>query len=137
MIYVFDSCAVIAWINNEPGASIVESIIRTSLLNPDTSCYMHSLNFCEVFYDAIKRKGEPQATSLIADLRALEIIERNDFDSPLWMEVGRLKARYRASLADLCAVALTKRLAGTLLTSDHHELDALNAARICPIQFIR
>lgn len=137
MIYVLDSCAIIAWINREPGADIVESVIRTALLNPHTPCYMHSLNFCEVFYDAIKRSGETQATNLIADLRALRIIERIDLDSALWMEVGRLKAQYRASLADLCAVVLTKRVAGTLLTSDHHELDALYAARVCPIQFIR
>jgi hypothetical protein len=51
--------------------------------------------------------------------------------------VGKLKAQHRASLADFCAVALTNRIGGTLLTSDHHELDVIAAAGICPITFIR
>lgn len=58
--------------------------------------------------------------------------------SSLWRTAGRLKARLRRiSLADCFALALTLREGGTLVTSDHHELDAVQAAGICPIRFIR
>jgi hypothetical protein len=52
--------------------------------------------------------------------------------------VGRLKAVHRkVSLADCCAMALTNRVGGTLLTTDHHELDALALLGVCPMKFIR
>ncbi|HEV2761902.1 MAG TPA: hypothetical protein VGV38_02820 [Pyrinomonadaceae bacterium] len=38
---------------------------------------------------------------------------------------------------DACAIVLTNRAGATLLTSDHHELDAVAAAGICSITFIR
>jgi predicted nucleic acid-binding protein len=41
------------------------------------------------------------------------------------------------SLADAFAVALTQRLGGTLVTSDHHEFDAIAEEDVCPVLFIR
>ncbi len=67
----------------------------------------------------------------------MNIVERTDFDQSLWQEAGRLKAKGKVSLADCFALALTNRVGGTLLTSDHHELDAIAAAGICNITFIR
>jgi hypothetical protein len=63
--------------------------------------------------------------------------ERDDIDGPFWKNVGKLKAQGNISLADCFAISLTNRVGGTLLTSDHHELDAVAAAGICPITFIR
>lgn len=41
------------------------------------------------------------------------------------------------ALADCFALALAIREESTLVTSDHHELDAIAKAGVCPIQFIR
>lgn len=43
----------------------------------------------------------------------------------------------RVSLAACFAIALAKSLGATLLTSDHRELDVIDAAKACEIQFIR
>jgi hypothetical protein len=68
----------------------------------------------------------------------LAVIERSDFDQAFWQDVARLKAvQKKVSLADCCAITLTNRVGGTLLTSDHHELDPVAAAGICNITFIR
>ena len=43
----------------------------------------------------------------------------------------------RVSLADCFAIALALLENGTVLTSDHHELDPIAQADLCPIRFIR
>ncbi|MGA9774097.1 MAG: PIN domain-containing protein [Blastocatellia bacterium] len=134
MIYVLDACALIAWLSDEPGAEVVDRAVR----DINSQCLAHAINLCEVFYDAYRNAGEAQAQSLLSDLRAVGIIERSDFDSAFWQGVGRLKGDHRkVSLADCCAMTLTDRVGGSLLTSDHHEFDPLAALGICPITFIR
>ncbi|MDQ3012616.1 MAG: PIN domain-containing protein [Acidobacteriota bacterium] len=134
MIYVLDSSAMIALANNELGADVVADL----LADPQHKCFAHAINLCEVFYDAMRRSSEAQALKIIADLRGLGVIERRDLGPAFWQEAGSLKAIHRrVSLADCCALALTLRLSGELVTSDHHELDILAAAGICPIKFFR
>lgn len=134
MIYVLDACAMIAYLRGEPGADVVEQ----SLLDTNGQCVAHAMNLCEVFYNFHRAGGESAAKNAVADLISLGVIERDDLSQSFWMAVGELKAvRKKISLADCCAVILTLRVGGTLLTSDHHELDALAADAVCPITFIR
>jgi len=134
MICVLDACAMIALLRGEPG----EDVVWTHLCDPASACYAHALNLCEVYYDFYRVGGEAVARSAINDLKYLGVSERNDLDEAFWQEVGRVKAIYRkVSLADCCALALAARLGGSLLTSDHHEFDALAALGNWPIVFIR
>lgn len=102
-----------------------------------STCFAHAINLCEVYYDFHRDAGEAAAEDAVKDLRALGIVEREDFDESFWKNAGRLKAGGRVSLADCFAITLTNRIGGTLLTSDHHELDAVATAGVCPITFIR
>ncbi len=43
--YVFDACALIALADDEAGADVLESY----LVGRDNVCFVHSLNFCEVY----------------------------------------------------------------------------------------
>lgn len=134
MIYVMDSSAMIAFLRNETGAAIVQGI----LTDPQNDCYAHALNLCEVFYDFSRSGGEQEAQNAVSELIKVGVTERRDLDAAFWQLAGRLKAIHRrVSLADCCALALTLRLGGELVTSDHHELDALAAAGVCPINFFR
>jgi PIN domain nuclease of toxin-antitoxin system len=133
MIYVLDASAIIAWLRNEMGADVVDHAIR----DVTAQCLVHAINLCEVFYDAHRNAGEAHALSVIKDLEAVGVAEREDFDQAFWMEAGRLKAGGGISLADCLAITLTNRARGTLLTSDHHEMDKIAAAGICSITFIR
>lgn len=94
------------------------------------------INLCEVYDDFIRSSDEPTARSAITDLENLGMIVREDMDRLFWQEIGRYKATNGASLAD-CAVALTNRVGGELVMSDHQELDAIAAGGICRIRFIR
>lgn len=133
MIYVLDACAMIALLLQEPG----EEIVWAHLLEKDATCVAHSLNLCEVFYDFYRDSGEAAASGAIEDLKWLGVSERNDLDEAFWRSAGTLKGTHRVSLADCFAIALTNRVSGTLLTSDHHEMDPLAALGVCHISFIR
>jgi PIN domain nuclease of toxin-antitoxin system len=133
MIYVLDACAMVAYLNSEQGADVVEAV----LVDPAHQCLAHAINLCEVFYHFLRAGGETEAAAAISDLHHLGVIERADFDQAFWQDAGRLKARGKVSLADCCALTLTDRAGGTLLTSDHHELERIAALRTHSITFIR
>lgn len=133
MIYILDACAMIAYLDNEPGADVVES----ALIEPGNQCLAHAINLCEVFYQFHRAGGESAAAGALGDLHRMNLIERADLDSPFWQDAGKMKAKGGISLADCFAIALTNRVGGTLLTSDHHEMDPIAAAGICSITFIR
>jgi PIN domain nuclease of toxin-antitoxin system len=134
MIYVLDACAMIAFLRGEAGADVVER----ALLEVGSQCIAHSINLCEVYYVVCRDEDEATAAGAVSDLKTAGVIDRNDFDQAFWQEAGKLKAvQKKVSLADCCAITLTNRVGGTLLTSDHHELDPIAAAGICNITFIR
>ena len=124
---------MIAFLRGEPGADVVEN----ALLDATSDCMAHAINLCEVFYDFYRDSGESAAKGAIADLSTVGVTERDDFSQTFWMEVGRLKAQGKISLADCFAITLTNRTGGTLLTSDRHEMDRIVAAGLCNIAFIR
>lgn len=130
MIYVLDACALLAFLNREQGHDVVRAVIE----DVANECFTHALNLCEVFYGIHRESGEVAAMQAVNDIGRLGVITRADLDDLFWQEVGRLKSIWRrVSLADCCAIALTQRLAGELITSDHHELDPLAAAGVCAI----
>ena len=65
MIFVLDASAMIAYLRDEPGAGIVAE----ALLDPESQCYAHALNLCEVFYDFHRASGQPEALRAISDWR--------------------------------------------------------------------
>lgn len=133
-VFVFDACAIVALLQGEPGAEEVVTLLEKD----ENRCRIHALNVCEVFYDGLRRGSLSDADSLDRLLTQSGFEIETELPLALWETAGRLKAELRrVSLADCFAVALTLRHQGTLVTSDHHELDPLAASQVCPIQFIR
>ncbi len=129
---VLDACAIIAYLRNEEGAGVVEA----AFLNDE--CTVHSINLCEVYKDCLVRGEDSSiADQLVDDLIAIGLITMNDMDEDFWKHAAVLKAKNRISLADSFALALTKRLGGTLYSSDHHELDPIAVSGEYLIEFIR
>ena len=133
-VYVFDACAVVALLKTEAGAAVVESLLREE----GHRCLVHAINVCEVYYDLYRRDGEDIADGLEEILEAYGFELTAGVPSTLWRAAGKLKGYWgRVSLADCFALALAMREGGTLVTSDHHELDRIAQANVCPIHFIR
>lgn len=133
-VYVFDACAVLALLHQEEGAEVVASLLE----HPDNRCLIHAINACEVYYDVFRRGGEEAAGAVSKILAGSGFRVDSSLSEDVWQAAGRLKGEWRRiSLADCFALALAIREAGTLVTSDHHEMDRLAEAAACPIRFIR
>lgn len=130
---VLDASAMIAFLRDESGAAVVEALLTSGT----DICIAHAINLCEVYYDFLRSADEGTARSAIVDLENLGVTVREDMDRIFWQEVGRFKATNKASLADCFAIVLANRVGGELVTSDHHEFDAIAAQGTCRIRFIR
>jgi PIN domain nuclease of toxin-antitoxin system len=134
MNYVLDSCALIAMLRKEPGGEIVAEMFDAK----DNVCYVHAINLCEVFYEFKRNDSEDVAKSVIEDLLEAGLLIKEDLDMDFWQHAGRYKANLRRiSLADCFCISLAKRLSGAVVTSDHHEFDAVVNKDLIKVEFIR
>jgi predicted nucleic acid-binding protein len=133
MSYVLDACAMIAYLQGEPGAPVVDGMLKEA----ERQCFAHSINLCEVYYDTLRASDEATADQAIADLYVAGVIERNEMDPALWREVGKIKSRGRISIADAFCAALAQRVGGAVVTSDRREFEPLEKAGVCSVSFIR
>jgi PIN domain nuclease of toxin-antitoxin system len=124
---------MIAYLEGEPGGAVVAAL----LADPNSVCYAHSMNLCEVYYQGIRHKGIPATQAAIGSLYADGVMERRDMSRPFWQRVGQHKARGRISLPDCFCISLAQELGGEVVTSDHGEFDPLVPLGIAPIRFIR
>jgi PIN domain nuclease of toxin-antitoxin system len=133
-VYVFDACALLAFLLREPGATEVDRLLTT----PGNTCCAHVINLCEVYYDFVRSQGGPTAKQAVEDLLTSGIVLRDDLDIPFWQQVGDLKVNPgKLSLADCFALALALRLGANLVTSDHHEFDPIASSGLLSVLFIR
>jgi len=122
--YILDACALIALLQEEPGADKVAAILN-SANNGEAEIVMHKINFLEVYYDAYRLRGKEQANLMRTEFEKLPVSINAEITDNIFEEAGRLKASYKISLADSIALAQAIILGGELLTSDHHEFDAI------------
>ena len=123
--YVMDAGGLITYLRREPGHHLVQ--IRLERAQQEETLWMHTVNLCEVYYDAYRRAGKGVADQLLKDVSGLPIRFVRTISRPLLREVGRLKAAGRISLADAFAVALANLNDGQVITADGHELDRVEA----------
>lgn len=130
---VLDACALIAYFRGETGSDVMARII----IDQQSTCFAHALNVSEVFRDFLLRDGEEEAERVYLAIRLANITIREDFDEALWKDAARRKAAHRMSLADSIGIALAYRLSADFVSTDHHELDAVNDSGAYVITFIR
>jgi predicted nucleic acid-binding protein len=125
---------MIAYLAAETGGDLV----REFLEDADVPACAHVLNLAEVFYHYSRASDVLSARQLLAALASDGVQARADLDTALWEDAAQLKADWqRVSLADCFGVALARRLGADFVTTDHHELDALDAGGVCSFIFIR
>jgi len=134
MRFVIDSSALIALLENETGAHVVADVVEDS----GNDCYAHAVNLCEVYYHALGSHGQEMADLALGWLDELNLEQRADIDRGFWQEAARHKADLRrVSLADCFCLTLANRLEAEVVTSDHHEFDAVADRGLCAVRFIR
>lgn len=134
--YIMDACALLAFLNDEPGGEIIENLLRKAD-NKECTLYMHKLNILEIYYGIFREISPTKAEETLNKIRALPITIIAVLSDEVFEEAGRLKATYKVSLADSIALAEAKTRKVQLLTSDHHEFDPLDAQKEVEFSWIR
>jgi predicted nucleic acid-binding protein len=113
---LLDSFAIMAWVQDEPGAQIVENLLVEANRKHE-KLLLHEVNLAEAYYLSIRRVGEEQTRSLAAQLLTLPIQVISTTPEILW-QAALLKARYPLSLADAFAIASAITLDAAVVTGD-------------------
>jgi len=120
--YVLDTSAILAFLGGEQGADSVERLLRAARAGR-IQVLVCSISLMEVFYTALRAKGEDEAVRLLALVRAWPL-EWVYPDEKALLKAGRLKASYRLSVAD-ALIAAVARLHRAKLVHKDPELEAL------------
>ena len=133
MIYVLDACALLSYLNNEPGSYIVDNLIKKAI-DGEVTIYMSIINLIEVHYMFIRNLGKEKAVFMLKKILASPICVVSAVSEEVFQESSRLKASYKCSVADAIGLATAIELTGHFVTSDHHELEAVEEKE--PIPFL-
>lgn len=130
---VIDACALIAFLNGEPGAGVVEDALA-NVASVEIAC----INLLEVAYDAVRKTGRPEAAAeVLRDVESLPIKIHRFIDDEMIKRAAFFKTRFRISLADSIALAFSDQAKAPLLTSDHGEFDPVESAGLVRFIWIR
>ena len=123
--YVLDACAIVALFNDEIGADVVDNLL-VDAADGICSLTMNKYNLLEVYYGYLREDGEVFAEQQLANIKAACIQISDILTDDLFRHAAKLKANYKISLADSIAVAQAVVDNAIIVTSDHHELDAVD-----------
>lgn len=113
---VLDSFALISYFRDEPGADTVENML-VAAGKKDTPLHMTDVNYAEVKYAIVKKDGR-QAWEEAAKILGSLPIEFHSTSRALADTAADFKARFKISLADAFAAALTNEKNAELVTGD-------------------
>lgn len=130
---VFDAGALIALAKLEPGALVVRQLLRAH----SGSCSIHAVNLLEIHYGFARDKDVAYAERLLQLIDRAGVETRYDLDPALLRDASFIKTSHKLALADTFGITLARRLNAPLISTDRHELDAVNAAGTCQVLFIR
>ena len=120
--YVFDSYAMIAFFEDEPGAEIVERALK-ELAAKQAVGWMSVINWGEVYYCTYRQQGRETAVQILQQIAAYSV-EIVPADRALTLDAVQIKARHKIAYADCFAAALARKKNAPLITGDH-EFSAL------------
>ena len=115
-IKVFDSYAIIAMLEEEPGGEKVTNIIKESSDNGNR-LLLSIINLGEVYYITRRSVGKLHADAVIHKIDTLPI-EVIPADRRLTLLAAELKSSKKMSYADCFAAALAKMYGADLVTGD-------------------
>jgi predicted nucleic acid-binding protein len=134
--FVLDACALIAFFYKEEGGIKVKQTLERAQQN-NAEVYMNKLNVLEVYYNMYRVEGENKAEEFYLQLLKLPVIIIDNISDEVFRVAARLKSKYRMSLADSIAVGEVVTKDAVLLTSDHHELEAIESSENITVEWIR
>jgi len=114
-----DAFALMAWLQNEPGANQVESYLQQAQVQGEQKCFVSLINLGEVYYQLYRKRGADRADRFWNDaLRGVIPLSVVEVTRKRVLESSRLKARYPIAIGDAFAAQLALEMRVPLLTGD-------------------
>jgi predicted nucleic acid-binding protein len=117
-LYLFDTSALLTFIEDEPGSDRVEEVLKNAAILLPWPVLM------EIYYITLQEKGRAEADRRYALIRQLRAEILWAMDEPILLTAARLKAEHHVSLADAVVAAFAIRNNAVLIHKDP-EFDAL------------
>jgi predicted nucleic acid-binding protein len=136
LLYILDACALIAYLNDEPGADVVHELLQR-LGDGSVSLLMHKMNLLEVYYGFYRERGQSIADEMLADMLGSGVRFLDSISDEVFLVAGRLKASHQISLGDAILLAQASASGAAVLTCDHHEFDAVEKVEPIIFEWIR
>ncbi len=131
-MYVFDSWALLAWLQDERPASLaVEQILDNSAPGDLMMSLIHA---GEIYYIVAKSRSRDRADEIRNVLAKMPIELVSVTDALIW-QAAALKSRHPLSYADAFAAALALDKQRTLVTGDR-EFESVEAAEGLSIKWL-
>jgi PIN domain nuclease of toxin-antitoxin system len=118
--FVLDACAVLALIKEEQGINIARSAIES-----DAETFLHSVTFLEIYYNLMKEFGTDSANLFYKNISQTNITIIYEITEDVIKNAGYFKSKYKISLGDSFVLATAKLHNAKIISSDHHEFDAI------------
>ncbi len=114
--FVFDSFALLAYLQDEPGGAAVEELLEAAA-SGRARVWLSIVNFGEVLYVVERVRGLEEAHRAAAAIDSLPI-RVVDADRELTFAAAHVKANRPLAYADAFAAALSLRTGGAVVTGD-------------------
>ncbi|MFA5027179.1 MAG: PIN domain-containing protein [Candidatus Methylomirabilota bacterium] len=111
-VYLLDTSALLAFIENEDGAETVERLLR------EEKTLLPWPVLLEGYYITLRERGQAEADRRYALARQLGAVILWEMDEPTVLTAARLKAERRISLADAIVAAFAIRQEAVLIHKD-------------------
>ncbi|GHU26804.1 hypothetical protein FACS1894172_11670 [Spirochaetia bacterium] len=135
-LYILDACALLAVLAMEKGAGNIRNLFQEAV-DHRAVLMMNKLNFLEVYYKIYRAYGKTDADNLFITMEQMPIIINDRLTNEIFKEAGRLKSKYKLSIADSVAVAESIISKGSLVTADHHEIEPIEIAEKINVTWFR
>ncbi|GHU76147.1 hypothetical protein FACS189461_3370 [Spirochaetia bacterium] len=135
-LYILDACALLAVLAMEKGADTIRNLFQDAV-DQRAVLIMNKLNFLEVYYKIYRAYGKTEADKLFIIMEQMPITINDRLTTETFKEAGRLKSKYKLSIADSIAVAESIINKGSLVTADHHEIGPIETAEKINVTWFR
>ena len=114
--YVFDTSALLTYLQNEAGADIVAELLSKALM-AECKILFSTLSLVEIYYKAYRHLDGRAADELMNNIAQLPM-QIVAFDANLVGFAGQYKATGQVSFADACIAALARHYQAILVHKD-------------------
>ncbi len=136
MSVCLDAFAILTWLQDEPGADLVDEFLQRAAGEKDFRCFVSLVNLGEVYYRLYRALGRGEADTFWRDALQKSPFSPVEVTRRRVLEAARIKARYLIALADAFAVQLAQETQSPLVTGDP-EIRMLEEEGVIPVIWLK